>query len=100
MNFDDILAGKQGREGEGGRVQGIKVKCLTTNSKKKILQSDSDSVVWVWFQIEISVGRFSGIENDVEWCAQLLKEESVVVIPGKEKGMNDDWKYTRVVCGV
>ena len=56
--------------------------------------------MWVWFQIEINVGRFSGIENDVEWCAQLLKEESVVVIPGKEKGMNNDWKYTRVVCGV
>lgn len=27
---------------------------------------------------------FKGLTTDIDWCAQLLKEESVVMIPGEQ----------------
>lgn len=37
----------------------------------------------MFVMIKIDTAAFAGIADDVDWCAKLLREESVVVIPGK-----------------
>ena len=37
----------------------------------------------IWLQVKLDMSCFCGIDDDIDFCCKLAKEESVVISPGK-----------------
>ncbi|XP_050204971.1 nicotianamine aminotransferase 1-like isoform X2 [Mercurialis annua] len=58
-----------------------------TECIKACLNIDCDPVTFVQVQLDLSL--LEGIDDDVEFCFKLAKEESVIILPGVKVGMKN-----------